>query len=388
MKKLPGLAALTSMLLYGLHFFWGGGHARLLTDSEAYLLMAQGSHHLGAPYTSRVFGPLVASIIASVFGVSVLAAFQVLTPAVLLASLLLLRSLIRRHGGSIKWQAAILLALGCGLAATFGYTPVMVDPLMLFLTCLTITALDRAYFAVAVVLATLAALTKEYALVLGLVTLLVAYRRGHRGLAFIGVLLPTIAFLVTNLLTTPGSSGSSMSSWQGFVSAMFGYQAHVFRFRGASEYPKLLYMWSWSTLWPVIAIGAALTFSKLRSRIRMRDEEVAFLLMLLAMPLLLLGDWGRALLILVPFACIVATAHPLAREGYFAFFLAVGGLATALARPFHSEPPPPRFLPLALTVISVVSSLLIGIRIYRLVRKSTLHLDPDVRRPSPQIAVP
>jgi len=383
---LPGLALLVSTLLYCLHFFVGAGHVKLITDSRAYLFMAGGGH-LSAPYNSRVFGPFIASLIASALGVSVHSAFQILTSVALLASLFLLQRLISRQGGSVYWQAAVLLALGCAMAATFGYTPVMVDPLLLLLTCLTVLALDRGYFLVAVTSATLAALTKEYGLLLGLITAIVAYRQGRRALALAGAFLPAVALLVTTL-SGSASSSAGLIDWQSFVSAMFGYHISLYRFRGGSEYPKLLYMWSWSVLWPVLVIAALVVYSRLRNRITKTKHEVGFLLMLVALPFLVLGDWGRSLLIVVPFACAVAAVHPLARNAKFAALFAVGGLSTALARPFHSESlPPPAFM-VTMTIISVASSLLIGLRILRFARSaSTSQLDLGLESPGHEVAV-
>ena len=384
-RTLPWLALGAFGLLYCLHFFVGRGHARLITDSSAYLFMARGGH-LSAPYNSRVFGPFIASLIASGLGVSVHVAFQILTPAALLTSLFLVRRLISKQGGSVYWQASVLLALGCAMAATFGYTPVMVDPLLLLLTCLTIVALDSGYFAVAITSATLAALTKEYGLLLGLASAIIAYRQGRGRVAFIGALSPAVALLIVTLIGST-SSGVGLIDWKTFVSAMFGYHISLYRFRGAADYPKLLYMWSWSVLWPVLAIAAVIVVTRLRNHMTKTNHEVGFLLMLFVLPILLLGDWGRSLLIVVPFACVVATAHPLTKNPTFVALLALGGLSTALARPFHSEFPPPQALTVAMTVISIVSSLLIGVKILRFEPSNTAsRLDPGLDSPAPAVA--
>jgi hypothetical protein len=365
----------------------GGGYERLLTDSQAYLFVAQGGH-IGAPYSVRVFGPFAASAISWVSGVSTLGAFQILTAFALIASLILLRRLISRRGGCVEFQAAVLLALGCALAATFGYIPVMVDPLLLLLTCLTLAAIESKQLIAAIALATLAALTKEYGLLLAFIVSLVAYRNGRRKLALIGILIPA-GLLLAVILNRSSPTSVSGSDWPRFVSAMFGYHPSLVRFRGWADYLKIQYMWSWSALWPVIVIAAANVVSSLRNRIRMSAPEAGFAVMLLAIPLLLLGDWGRAMLIVVPFAAIVAASHPLAKDRYLIFLLALGGLSTALARPLHSTPPPPTALTLAMTVISVAASVLITVRIVKsLASKSTPHLDPALEMPSPEIAIP
>jgi hypothetical protein len=382
---LPWLAVLCSVLLFGLHFFVGGGSTKLINDSRAYLSMTQGER-AGTPFDSRVLGPFIASLITFASGASSLAAFQILTLASFVASLLLLRKIVINRGAPVEWQAAVLLALGCALAATFGYTPVMVDPVLLLLACLTILALDRNYWVAAVVLSSLAALTKEYGLLLGFVSCLVAWHRGRRKFAYIGALLPAIVLLVAMLIASRFSF-SSFDRWQGFVTAMFGYHTYLFHFRGASDYPKLLYMWSWSALWPVLVIAAGVVFSGLRNGIKMGDQEVAFSLMLAALPFLLLGDWGRALLIVVPFGCAVATSQPLARNAQFAALLAIGGLSTALARPLHSEPLPPHTLTLTMTIISVAASLLIGIKVLQFALSSSgPQLDQGLEDPAPAVA--
>src|SRR6185295_15267685 len=207
---LPALAV--SACLYGLHFFVGGGYERLLTDSQAYLYIAQGGH-IGAPYSVRLFGPFAAFAISWVSGISAVAAFHLLTPLALIGSLILLGRLISRRGGSVEFQAAVLLALGCALAATFGYIPVMVDPLLLVLTCLTLVALESDYLIAAIACATLAALTKEYGLFLSLVVFLVAYRNGRRKLALIGILLPAGLMLAVMILNRSGSTSFSVADW-------------------------------------------------------------------------------------------------------------------------------------------------------------------------------
>lgn len=385
---LPLLALAVSAFLYGLHFFVGGGYERLLSDSEAYLYIAQGGH-IGAPYNVRFFGPFAASLIARVSGISAVGAFHILTPLVLIASLILLGRLISRRGGSVEFQAAVLLALGCALAATFGYIPVMVDPLLLVLTCLTLVALESDYLIAAIACATLAALTKEYGLFLAFIVFLVAYRNGRRKLALIGILLPAGLMLAVMMLNRSGSTSFSVADWPRFVSAMFGYHPSLVRFRGWANYLKIQYMWSWSVLWPIMVIAAAGVVSSLRDRIRMTASQIGFAVMLLAMPLLLLGDWGRSVLIAVPFAVIAAASHPLARDRYFIFLLALGGLSTALARPFHSTPPPPRVLTVAMTAISVAASLLIANRILRFsASKTKSQLDPAMDMHSHEAALP
>lgn len=361
---LPWLAISVALVFFALHFFAGGGRNRLITDSYNYLSMSFGEPP-GTPFNTRVAAPVIASVIASTTGASNHISFQILTFLAVIGSLVVLKQLLGEYGGSVQWQAAILLTLGCSLAATFGYVPVMADPLLLLLTCATILALKRDQVALAVVGAVLAALTKEYGLLLSLVASVVFYRRGRQKAAYLALILPVASFI--SVLSLPaGSSGHGFQSWRSFISAMFGFQLSFFQYRGPAEYPKYLYMWSWSAVWPCLVLAFAFTLSIWRRRSRMQDHEVGFLVMLAAVPVLLLGDWGRSLLIVVPLACVVATSHRLAKSTAFAGLVALGGLSTALARPFHSAPPPPSVLTLSMIAISVVSSILIGVKILRL----------------------
>lgn len=384
---LPWLALLCSVLLFGLHFFAAGGRNRLINDSRGYLSIAQGERG-GTPFDSRVFAPFIAAMIAKTTGVSGQAAFQILSFVSLIGSLLLLKKMIRNRGGELEYQAAMLLSLGAGLAATFGDTPVMIDPPLLVLACLTVLAVDHGNWLGLLILSVLAALTKEYGLLFGLLIALICWRNKCRKYAIAGMLLP-VASLLFVLISGPPSERPAIDSWHNFINGMLGYHRYLLQFRGPVEYLELQYMWSWSVLWPVFVIAGVIVGSRLRRHSRMTDDEIGFALMLLAIPLLLLGDWGRALLIVVPFACTVAVAHPLARDRYFLFVLGLGGLSTALARPFHSTPPPPTALTLAMTVMSVAASVLIAVRIVKsLASKSTPYLDPALEIPSPEIAIP
>ena len=68
--------------------------------------------------------------------------------------------------------------------------------------------------------------------------------------------------------------------------------------------------------------------------------------------------------------------------------LAVGGLSTALARPFHSETPPPYLLTLVMTIVSVASSVAIGMILVRYARSDgRKELDPGLRRTVGEVAI-
>jgi hypothetical protein len=273
--------------------------------------------------------------------------------------------MIVKRGGSPEWQAAVLVAFGSSLAVTFGFTPVLVDPILLMLICLTLAALDCRRLVVAVGLACAATLSKEYGVLLGLVCAFHAYRRGSWRLATLALLLPA-ASLLTVLLLRQSGEGIGFGTWPSYSShLLFDYQLSVLRLRGPADYSKLLYMGAWCGVWPVLVIAAYSFFSRLIAKRELSANEVGFGVVLATLPILLLADWSRSLMVLVPFACIVATSNPLSRDRWFALLLAIGGLATSLARPFHGDPVPPHILTLSMTIISVIASLLIAARLFR-----------------------
>jgi hypothetical protein len=339
-------------------------------DSWAYLQLSDGQQ-VGVPFNTRILLPLVARLVADAAGLSASTVFDLLTPASLLGSLLLLRRIIQRRGGTEKWQAAVLVAFGCSLAATFGYTPVLVDPTLLLFVCLTIAALDAGHMVVALAVVCAATLTKEYGVVLGVVWAFHAFRHGFRKLASLGLILPAVTLLIV-VLTRQSDSAPGLPSWPAFAfHIMFEYQLSVFRMRGPADYGKLVYLWSWCALWPTLFIATSSLFYCRVGRVKMTADHVSFAIVLSTLPVLLLGDWIRSLVVIVPFACVVATAHPLARDRRFALLLAVGGLSTALARPFHSENPAPYLLILMMTILSAASSLAIGVILLRYARSNS-----------------
>ncbi|MEK6320342.1 MAG: hypothetical protein AABN33_01530 [Acidobacteriota bacterium] len=384
-RSLPWLAVIFSSALYFAHLFFGGGSSHLILDSFAYLQLSDGQQ-TDVPFNTRIVTPLLAKLVAYASGLSTSAAFKLLTPAELLASLFVLRGIICKRGGSAAWQAAVLLAFGCSLAVTFGYTPILVDPTFLLLICLTIAALDAGHLLAALALACIAALTKEFGLFLVPIWSFYAYRQGLRKFAYAGLIVPVAALLIV-LFARQSSAGVGFPGWPTYAShLMFEYQLSVFRLRGPGGYAKLLYMGSWCGLWPVLFISTYSLLYRCRRRIKITEDQVGLAVLLISLPVLLLGDWSRNLIILVPFACIVATAHPLTRNRSFILLLAAGGLSTALARPFHSENPPPRSLSLIMTIISVVSSLLIAARIFRFATsKSGPQLDSRLDSPAPEV---
>ena len=348
--------------LYAFHFF-EGGREKLINDSLAYLELSEGKA-VGVPFNVRILKPLLASGLASLTGLSTWETFQILTPVELLLSLLLLAALLRHRGASPEWQAAVTLALGSSLAVTFGYTPVMVDTLVLLLTCMVIAAIDRKRIVLSLVLVILAALTKEYGVFLSLVWGLHAYRLGYRRFALLGALTPATVLLIL-FLVMPTARTGGFEGWRALLDATFGYHLSLLRFRGPRDYLKILYMWSWSMLWPLLFISALTVMRGVRRWSTLNEDQIDFLTMIVAIPVLLLGDWGRAFLLIVPFSCVAATGHRLTKEHRFAMLLAVGGAATALARPVHGGISPPQLFFISMAAVSVAVSVLIAFEIAR-----------------------
>jgi hypothetical protein len=386
-KGLTWFALFISSALYAAHFFFGGGLGHRILDSWAYLQISDG-RQVGVPFNTRILSSSAAALIAAAAGLSASTVFDLLTPASLLGSLFLLRKIIGRRGGSQEWQAAVLLAFGCSLAVTFGYTPILVDPILLLFVCLTIAALDGGHLAVALAVVCAATLAKEYGVVLGVVWAFHAFRHGFRKLACLGLILPVVTLLIV-ILTRKSDSGPGLPSWPAFAfHLMFEYQLSVFRLRGPTDYGKLVYLWSWCAVWPTLFIAASSLFFRRVGRVKMTADQLSFAIVLGTLPVLLLGDWIRSLIIMVPFACLVATAHPLARDRRFALLLAVGGLSTALARPFHSETPPPYLFTLMMTIVSAASSLAIAtIFLRRAQRGGAEELHSGLRKTAGEVAL-
>ena len=373
-KVLPWLAILISCVLYAAHFFLGGGINHFILDSAAYLQVASGEPS-GVPFDIRILTPFSSALIARVSGISIPAAFQLLTPSVLFASLLILRRCIKKRDGSPEWQAAVLLAFGCSLAVTFGYTPILVDPTLLLIVCITVSALDSGRLLLALALACLAVFTKEFGLFLGIVWSLYVYRLGYRRLALAGLTAP-IATLLILLVVRHSDVAGTFIGWRPYAfHYLFDYQLMVLRLRGPMSYTKLLYMGAWCGIWPVLLVATLGIRSRSVQSAVSDVFRIGLFISLLCLPLLLLGDWSRNLIVVVPFASVVASGHPLARDRHFVLLLATGGLSTALARPFHGEPQAIAVL-LPITAVSVISA---GIMLFKLfqccISTSSLPID-------------
>jgi len=373
-KFILWLAVIVSISAYVAHSFWGGGSQHRILDSFAYLQISAGQS-AGVPFDIRILVPWLAANIAIFTGLSISAAYNLLTSLALLGSLLILKQILTERGSSWQWQTAVLLAFGCSFAVTFGYTPILVDPFLLLVTCLTVVALDRRKLAAALVLSCLAVLTKEFGLFLVPVWALYTYRLGYRKSACVGMLAP-IAIFVVVVLVRHSDAPAVFPGWKPYAyHYLFDYQLSVLRLRGLSSYLKLLYMGAWCGLWPTLLLGAFCILDR-SDRLAADVYRIGLAVLLISLPILLPGDWSRNLIVLVPFSSIVAAKHPLARDRYFVGLIAIGGLTTALARPFHGEPLPAG-LTISMMAFSLISSVMIVIKlVHYTFWSSRLEIDP------------
>jgi hypothetical protein len=340
------LSAVAAVFAYQFLFHNGRGH--LGPDSLVYVAMAKGQVVI-RPYHSRVLAPLMASLLANVTGVSVDSAFHLLTIASLLASLLMLANLLARAGAPSRYQAGIVLAFGSGIAVLFGQVPILVDPELLAFTCLTLIALDRCMLGLALVGVCLAALTKDYGVALVLPWAAEAYRNaGWRALA--GALAPVLLVVIaTSLPSLPNAYYINAPS----------YQVTLLRELGSLVYFKTIYIWAWVAMWPVLLISALELLLNIKRPSGLKRAQVWYAAILVAVPVLLVGDWDRSFMLLVPFACLASAPLSFITDVSPCWLLAAGGLATALARPYYTVAAPPRALTVALIAVSAASSGLI-----------------------------
>jgi len=340
-------ALLAVAAIYAYYFIAQGGRDYISPDGVQYLSLARGES-ANAPYNTRILKPRLAALISSVSGLSHQSAFQLLTPIELFSSLILLARLVKRYGGSTALQCAIVLTFGYGLSAVFGRTPVLVDTTLLFLTCLFLAALEVDLFVAALACACLAVLTKEYGALLAAVWAIEAVRRRRVIFAAVGVALLGAVFIVNKQMISGTVSGDFFTM---LVGAM-RYTAGVLS--GANGY-KAAYFWLWAALWPLVLVASLSVVANLVRHGKIGPRHWAFVIALPFVPLLLTGDWDRSLMIVVPFACMVAASHQLATDYTFLLLVTSGGLATALARP--AATPIPAGLRIALMTASLLSTL-------------------------------
>jgi hypothetical protein len=361
-------------VIYAYQFYVQGGQSHLNPDALHYLASSRGEV-VERPFNTRLVGPLTARAISALTGVSAREAFEILTVVSLFGSMVLLSVIVSKYAASVAYQFAVLMSLGAGLAVLFGHAPILVDGLLLLFTCLTILAIRTPWLAL--VFIGLAAITKEYGILLILPW--VAHTWRIRGFAYLLSAFLPIALLVSVMFLVPGLSYDQRGSQagQGFLVSQLKYQTSVFNQGGLFIYLKTIYIWAWVALWPLMLVaGIALLLALARSKIT--DEHLLYASMIATAPVLMLGDWDRASVVLTPFACLVGTRVPFARDLRFNLMLATGGLATALARPAYTEKAVPRsvtFLFIAISVMASAAILILLIRWFfneRLIERSSV----------------
>ncbi len=341
--------------LFAYQFFYQDGRYSSTPDGIRYLAAAQGET-VDLPYNSRIVVPLVASLIARLTTVSVSAAFTILTITSLLGSLLLLVYLLERRGVFGVYSAAIITAFGAGLAVFHGKYPTLVDMPLLLLTCLTIVALDHGKLFVALAIICVAALTKEYGVLLTLAWAIQAYKQ-KGAYIIVGAVLPVAAVMAAVLLS-PSQPGV-YPSHQSFLISQLKYQAFWLYPEYLFNYLKLAYFWAWGAVWPILLLSVWALIKTLRDESVFTMDQLRYSAMLFATPILLTGDWDRTFVLLVPFACLVLVSSHFARDVRFCFLLGVGGLSTALLRSYYIIPSNPYKLILVLVSVSASAALVI-----------------------------
>lgn len=338
------LAFAVTGTLFAYRFFQAGRDS-LTPDGIRYLAAAQGET-VDLPYNSRIVGPVIVSLVARSTGLSAHAAFDIVTAISLLASMLLLVFMLERRGAAVGYQVAVVLASGSAYAVFYGSYPVLVDGILLLLTCLLILALDYDRLALALVAVCVAALTKEYGALLALPWAVHARKRSK---IYVAALLP-FALVIGAALLSPARPGV-YTSHEAFVISQLKYQAFWLYPEYFFSFLKLAYFWAWGAAWPLLLFSVSVVLNKFVSRSALTMDEMRFLAVLVACPILLTGDWDRTFMLVTPFACITAMASPLTRELRFTLLLGAGGLATSMARSYYFSSNAGNVLPGAYKVV-------------------------------------
>src|SRR5439155_1748900 len=126
------------------------------------------------------------------------------------------------------------------------------DSLLLLLACMMILALDREQHALALAVACLAALTKEFGVFLGLAWGVYAYSRGRRLSAFAGACVPLLTLGIAMHVYPGAVASDSRSSWELLKGAVF----YKLQLLGSPYGAKIVYLGLWSALWPVLLLAA------------------------------------------------------------------------------------------------------------------------------------
>ena len=335
--------------LYAYQFWIQGGRDYLTIDGQWYFALARGERVLW-PMSTRLVVPFIAEQISLALGISLHSVFLIITPLCLFTSLLLLAFLLQQRGASFAYQTAVVLAWGSALAVLFGHAPVLVDTPLLLLACLTIAALDRKKFALALVIICVASLTKEYGVMLSLPWAVEARKRFGWRVAS-AALIPAVILVVVTLLQ-PALPRATTGE-------LFGYHRSLITQTGLFVYFKSVYIWMWAAMWPVLGFLTFYLLSAAAAKNTFTPDQLRFAALLVGLPLLLLGDMDRAAIYLVPFAAVAGTALEQFQQTRFCALLAAGGVATALARPLYTEVSTPRALIAAMIGISILCSALL-----------------------------
>ncbi len=342
--------------LFAYQFFYQGGRYSSTPDGINYLAAARGET-VELPYNSRIVVPLVASFIARLTAMSVSTAFNMLVITSLLGSLLLLVYLLERRGVFGVYPAAFITAFGAGLAVFHGKYPTLLDLPLLLLTCLTIVALDHGKLFVALAIICIAALTKEYGVLLTLAWAVQAYKQ--RGAYIVICAILPVAAVMAALLLSPSRPGV-YPSHQSFLISQLKYQAFWIYPEYLFNYLKLAYFWAWGAVWPILLFSVWALIKALRDRSVITIDKHRYGAMLFAVPILLTGDWDRTFVLLVPFACLALVSSHFAQDVRFCFLLGIGGLSAAVLRSYYishyGEDISSNIYKLALIVVSVSAS--------------------------------
>ncbi|MBI3650462.1 MAG: hypothetical protein HY231_05375 [Acidobacteria bacterium] len=108
-------------------------------------------------------------------------------------------------------------------------------------------------------------------------------------------------------------------------------------------------------------------------------DQIDFAFILLGVPLLMLGDWNRSLILLVPFACTASLSHPLTKDSSLSLLMIIGGITTSLNTYAFSVSQPPRIFILMMIGLSIVASVFILAKIGKLLMAQRTYAPVELR---------
>lgn len=341
---------------YAYQFLIEGGREFLGTDSQRYLSIANGEA-VTVPFHTRIVGPLIAVIITQITGGTLKTSFQFLMGISFFSAILLLINLLRKRGATEFYQATVVITFS-GLASVFGHESIRVDALFFLMICLVIAALDRQQHTIALAFICIATLTKEYGIFLVFPWAVQAYKAIEK-YVLIGVFLPVGLLLVANhfIPAKPQDLNETII-----------YQIRTIRDVGLSTYSKFAYVGFWGACGPLLLLAAmGLTQNwrtqRLLSLQNLMSDQIRFAILLISIPVLLIGDWDRTFILIIPFACIAASPLSFTRDSRYCVLIIFGAISTTLARRFNTETVLPQALINIMIVISVLASISILVMI-------------------------